>query len=356
MFSIYEYTNQPRYWIVRDEQGYWLVPARDNGWQERSPFVGHTTSLREVTDTNGIELGIAGAATTSSDVVSNDFSETLQQLPGLSLSNSHGESAFVTRQGAQVVSWKTADGKERMYLSSTTGGMTASSPNVPAAAIRAGIPVCFPQFSDRGPIVKHGFVRSLPWSLSDGRIESSATLFIDDDAMTRGIWPHAFHAEVNVALEPGRLIVSLTAVNRGDQPWQFTAALHTYLHVDDVRHVGLEGLQHVRYQDATANCVVVEQHDEAVKIAAELDRVYMSPPKKLMLSENGKPSLQIEQEGFEDTVVWNPGPEKAAALTDFPDEDWLHMLCVEAACVIEPIKLQPGESWTGRQILSVPAA
>ncbi|RJF99343.1 D-hexose-6-phosphate mutarotase [Noviherbaspirillum saxi] len=346
MLTLYEYTQQPRFWVARDEHGYWLVPARDNGWQERSPFVGHVTALREVADLGGIDLGIPA----------DGFTETLQQLPGLSLSNELGEQAFVTAQGAQVVSWKTADGKERMYLSAATGGMTASDMSVPAAAIRAGIPVCFPQFSDRGTIVKHGFVRNMPWTLAEGRTPAAVTMFIDDDAMTRAIWPHAFHAEVGVTLEPGRLIVSLSALNRSDQPWQFTAALHTYLRVDDVRQASLEGLQQVRYQDATAANVVVLQEDPAVRIGAELDRVYMSPPKKLMLLENGVPSLQIEQEGFADTVVWNPGPLKAAALSDFPDEGWLHMLCVEAACVIEPVVLQPGQGWTGRQLLSVPVA
>ncbi len=60
MVTLYEYTSQPRYWIVHDDDGYWLVPARHHGWDERTPFVGHVTSLRRVTDLDGIELGIAG--------------------------------------------------------------------------------------------------------------------------------------------------------------------------------------------------------------------------------------------------------------------------------------------------------
>lgn len=55
---LYEYTHQPRYWIVHDKQGYWLVPARDHGWNEREPFVGHVTTLRRLTDLGGIDLGI----------------------------------------------------------------------------------------------------------------------------------------------------------------------------------------------------------------------------------------------------------------------------------------------------------
>jgi hypothetical protein len=59
VITLYEYTSQPRYWIVHDDQGYWLVPARNNGWSERSPFIGHVIALRRVTDMDGIDLGIS---------------------------------------------------------------------------------------------------------------------------------------------------------------------------------------------------------------------------------------------------------------------------------------------------------
>jgi glucose-6-phosphate 1-epimerase len=58
MVTLYEYTSKPRYWIARDEDGYWLVPVRANGWSERTPFVGHITALRRVTQLDGINLGI----------------------------------------------------------------------------------------------------------------------------------------------------------------------------------------------------------------------------------------------------------------------------------------------------------
>ncbi len=59
MVTLYEYTNQPRYWIALDAEGYWLVPACDGGWSERVPFVGHVNGLRQVTNWDGINLGIA---------------------------------------------------------------------------------------------------------------------------------------------------------------------------------------------------------------------------------------------------------------------------------------------------------
>lgn len=55
---------------------------------------------------------------------------------------------------------------------------------------------------------------------------------------------------------------------------------------------------------------------------------------------------------FLSAVVWNPWDKKAKAIPDFGDDDYKHMLCVEAACVEKPIVLKPGEEWRGRQELS----
>ena len=77
--------------------------------------------------------------------------------PGLRLRLPCGDTAWVALQGAQVLSW-VASGRERLYLSPKTllDGQSA---------IRGGVPVCFPQFNQRGPLPKHGFVRNLPWAV-----------------------------------------------------------------------------------------------------------------------------------------------------------------------------------------------
>ena len=52
------------------------------------------------------------------------------------------------------------------------------------------------------------------------------------------------------------------------------------------------------------------------------------------------------------SVVWNPWDKKAKAMVDFGDDEYKHLLCIEAACVEKPITLKPGEEWRGRQELS----
>lgn len=294
---------------------------------------------------------------------SNDlFHDNLLGLPCLTLV-CNGSEVKIARQGAQVLSWRAADGRERFYLSVQTGGArqdeaaAVSTLSTLSQAIRGGVPICFPQFSIRGEILKHGFARNLPWtveSIANHHAErSTVVLTLKDDAHTRSIWPYAFLAQLSVTLEPNRLALAFQVTNTGEEAWPFTGALHSYLHVDDIARSELSGLQGTRYQDATDGNVEVTDPDSSVKVSAELDRVYLAPPASLQLIEEGKPALQIGKTGFTDTVVWNPGPELIQTLQDMPNDDWQRMLCVEAACASAPVIVQPGQTWIGSQVLSV---
>lgn len=278
------------------------------------------------------------------------FPDLLEGLPGIRLAGNTAGQAFIAAQGAQVLSWRPSDGRERLYLSATTGGLRHAGET--AAAIRGGMPVCLPQFSDRGPLVKHGFARNLPWMLAE-RSANTLVLTLRDDQASLAQWPHSFLATLTVIQQPRSLEVCLSIANTGDQPFAFSTALHTYLRVDDIRYTRLLGLQNVSYQDATDHCVVKTQQEAQLTIPGEVDRVYMAPPASLQLLEQGHAPLHISQQGFSDTVVWNPGPDKARSLPDMPDQDWQHMLCVEAACAAAPVTLPAGAIWQGSQRLSL---
>tara|TARA_R110001599_G_scaffold353676_1_gene595191 strand:+ start:242422 stop:243369 length:948 start_codon:yes stop_codon:yes gene_type:complete len=289
------------------------------------------------------------------------FPDQIMGLPCRVLS-CDGAQVTVTQQGAQVVSWRDTRGRERFYLSPKTGGAKRDDvAGMAAQAIRGGIPISFPQFSVRGPILKHGFIRLQKWRCVEDKLDpitpqqseqASLSLTVTDDAQSRAIWAEEFEAVLKVELQANSLRTTLSITNRSAQAWEFTTALHSYLRVDDILKTELAGLQHTRYQDATANNKEVVEQAERVTIAGEIDRVYMSPPASLQLLEDNVPTLQIHHEGFSDTVVWNPGPELVRSLTDFPDADWRQMLCVEAACAATPVVLQPGETWSGTQALT----
>jgi len=56
------------------------------------------------------------------------------------------------------------------------------------------------------------------------------------------------------------------------------------------------------------------------------------------------------------SVVWNPWEKKSKMMTDFGDDEYKQMLCVDAAAVERAITLKPGEEWTGKLELSAVAS
>ena len=64
IIRLYAYTQQPPFWIARDEEGYWLIPAKNQGWNERTPFIGRVSDLKEITDSHHIDLGLPPASST----------------------------------------------------------------------------------------------------------------------------------------------------------------------------------------------------------------------------------------------------------------------------------------------------
>jgi glucose-6-phosphate 1-epimerase len=268
-------------------------------------------------------------------------------VPGndvVTLRNRAGDEAKVSLHGAQVVSWRPAGTQEQIYSS------PLSQP-APGKAMRGGIPVCFPQFAERGPLPKHGFARTSRWELvTPPHVQGEVTEagFQLDSATSGYAWEHAFCVVLVVRLGPAWLEVELQAANTGRTAWDFTAALHTYLAMDDVREATLRGLQGLSYEDMLASCAVRTEAAPVLCVPGEIDRVYRGVVQPLELQE-GTRHRRVLQQGFQDSVVWNPGPRKAAALGDMPAGDWPRMLCIEAAVIEHPVHLAPGKTWRGLQ-------
>ncbi|WP_206860990.1 D-hexose-6-phosphate mutarotase [Lysobacter changpingensis] len=267
--------------------------------------------------------------------------------PCVRLRHSAGASVAISLHGAHVLSWMPAPGRERLYLS-------PNASHAPGSAIRGGIPVVFPQFAGRGPLVKHGFARLLEWrfaGLQDATPFGEAAVFeLDDSEHTRALWPFRFGARLHVTLSPGALDVGLEVLNRDETPFAFTAALHTYLRVGRLAAVELDGLQSTPYEDSARKGAAMPASGAPVRFEGELDRIYAGAPSALRLRE-GDSTLHIDAEGFRDAVVWNPGATLAASMGDLGAGEHLRFVCVEAAAVVEPVPLAPGERWLGVQRL-----
>ncbi|WP_295373968.1 D-hexose-6-phosphate mutarotase [uncultured Pseudacidovorax sp.] len=260
---------------------------------------------------------------------------TVQGQPAVELSATTGDQVTVALHGGHVLSWRSADGTERLYLSpkAVFDGR---------AAIRGGVPVCFPQFNQRGPLVKHGFARNLPWQVVPDAAADTVSLGLTASDETLAVWPELFQLRLNVHVPKANLLrIDLQVRNTGTTPWPFTAALHSYLQVDDLADVQLQGLQGAARWDAVRDERSTEGR-EVLRFGEEFDSVYAAPAHPLVLRA-GSGELRITAAPTcPETVVWNPGPALCARLADMPADGWRHMLCVEAAAIDTPVELAPG--------------
>jgi glucose-6-phosphate 1-epimerase len=275
-----------------------------------------------------------------------------QNQPCLRLILPSQDTVLIALHGAQILSWRTGDGRERLYMSpkAVMDGR---------AAIRGGVPVCFPQFNMRGPLPKHGFARNLAWqpvpSTPAEVGEASQTLQLrlcnsaDTRPFTDTLWPHQFDALLTVRLAPQSLHMALQVRNTGQQTMPFTVALHTYLAVQHLQQLRLAGLTGLRYWDA-----LTDTHPRLTgdwRYSGPFDAVFPAPPAPLVLHDEGL-ALEISQSpSMGQTVVWNPGPALSQQLADMPDDGYQHMLCVEAAQIDTPVELAAGAQWLGWQQL-----
>lgn len=273
--------------------------------------------------------------------VASDFSKTV-------LSALDGAQAELYAYGAHVTAWRPAGGEEQLFLSERAEFRHG-------AAIRGGVPVCFPQFADEGPLLKHGFARRTMWRLM--RVDTvgpkpQAVLQLEDSAATRAIWPYAFRATLTVTVGGASLRLEFAVHNTGSKSFTFTGALHTYLHVNDIAQTVVENLAGVCYQDAVTGVRGVLQTEPELRFTGEVDRAYCQAPAQVVVREPER-RVTVRASGFADIVVWNPGPTRCAELVDMEPTSYRNMVCVEAAVVGVPAEVPAGASWYGMQELTV---
>ena len=268
--------------------------------------------------------------------------ETIHGQAGWKLTLDQGDTLMVTEQGAHVVSWK-SQGREQLFLSplNVWDGVRA---------IRGGIPVCFPQFNQRGTLPKHGFARNMVWQFGQARVTErgiSLDFTLTHSPASQKIWNCAFEARIAIALSPGSLKVTLSLSNLGAQALQFSGALHTYLAVSGISTATLSGLRGQAEWDAVRDANT--QASETLTFHGEFDRVYAASPKPLFLRGSTR-VLEISQSpSWGQTVVWNPGATLCATMDDMPKNGYDQMLCVEAAQVFSPIAVPAQGQWHGWQ-------
>lgn len=266
-------------------------------------------------------------------------------LPRIRLDAPDGAQAEIALHGGHVLSWRTPDARERLFLSPRASFDTG-------AAIRGGVPVIFPQFAGLGPLPKHGLARTATWQHVDSQITAGgaavARLRLTEDEASRSVWDYAFQLDLIVTIGGSRLDLALQVTNTDMEAYRFMAALHTYLAVQAIEDVAVEGLAGLSYRERGVDGA---QPDGALRIEGEVDRIYWNVPGPLILRE-GAEAVKVAALGFPDVVVWNPGPALAAKLPDLDPEGYRRMLCIEAALIGAPVTLAPGANWRGTQTIT----
>ena len=268
-------------------------------------------------------------------------------LPLLKITNELG-AAEILLHGGHVLSFQPAGSAPVLWMSSY-------SPFADGKAVRGGVPVCWPWFGP-DPRGMHGFVRYTSWKLAEAaQLADGCTrviLTISDSTASRAIWPYAFRLELAVTIGHN-LDLALTVTNTDNVPWSWHGALHTYLAVADVRRTTVEGLDGCVYLDAPSNGSernVVQ--DGLVSFTDEVNRRYFETDRTVVVAD-GIRRIQVAKAGSNATVVWNPGPTRAAAWPEIGDL-WSSMVCIEATVFgAGRVDLLPGCAWTLRQTVSV---
>ena len=147
-----------------------------------------------------------------------------------------------------------------------------------------------------------------------------------------------------------QLDVTLHVSNTGSEPFTFTAALHTYFRVSDVKSAHVKGLGNLHYRDSLDGGIEKLERSAQIGFPGEVNRIYLDAPSEVQLVESNI-STVVRKIGFRDIVLWNPGAEKCATVPDLEKNDYQHFVCIEAATIREPVYLAPGEHWEGIQVL-----
>ncbi|AHL77330.1 aldose epimerase [Stutzerimonas stutzeri] len=279
----------------------------------------------------------------------------MDQLPCWRIRNGAAE-LIVAEQGAQVLSYRQGDAPPVIWLSEEAAFERGQ-------AVRGGVPVCWPWFGDlirnpqsiqdayRGsqPAPAHGLVRNIDWLLKDSNTDADGVTleFACNEAGSLPGWPHAVDLKLQIRLDGKGLHLALTSHNRGHAEVALSQALHSYFAISDIHQVSVEGLDGLPYIE-TLDAWQQRQQQGDLAFDGETDRIYLELPPTLCLRDPGlNRRITLKTLGSRSAVLWNPWIAKAQRLSQFADDAWQRMLCIETANVLDDmVRLSPGASHT----------
>ncbi|WP_340676663.1 D-hexose-6-phosphate mutarotase [Paraglaciecola sp.] len=252
--------------------------------------------------------------------------------------------------GGQLLSFVPKhDQRERIWLS-------AAAILDGKAAIRGGVPVCWPWFgahaskqqqADNNDFPAHGYVRSQQWHIVTTSDSDVGTQVVLQPQNSSGAG-FSGKAELSLIIDIAQQCsLQLLTTNIGNESFSYGCALHTYFAVSDVRQCSLSGLDG-DYLDKTRGMQRFTT-PEQYAFDKETDRVHLCQPVTVII-EDGSEQTRVQSSGHDSIVVWNPWLDKSSAMQDMEDAGYLTMLCVETA-ITQGQVIQAGETQAMQQII-----
>lgn len=269
-----------------------------------------------------------------------------------------GENKFakfaISTQGAQVTSYQPNNSEEIIWMSEKSHYQLGHP-------IRGGIPVCWPWFGVHPTEYEkpsHGFARRLEWDvksvkLMDDKETIKITFELTNDEKTKKWWPYEFKLR-NVITIGKQLEVELTTKNSGAEEFQITEALHSYFNISDISNISITGLENTTYID-TLDAKEEKRQKKKIRFDSEFDNIYVNTENECIINDPGfKRNIKVSKEGSRSTVVWNPWIEKSKKMSDFGDEEYQTMVCVETTNAANDIRtIAPGKKHTIKAIIGL---
>eukprot|EP00559_Dactyliosolen_fragilissimus_P008829 CAMPEP_0184857216 /NCGR_PEP_ID=MMETSP0580-20130426/2379_1 /TAXON_ID=1118495 /ORGANISM="Dactyliosolen fragilissimus" /LENGTH=318 /DNA_ID=CAMNT_0027352685 /DNA_START=15 /DNA_END=968 /DNA_ORIENTATION=+ len=305
--------------------------------------------------------------------------------------SSSGTCVSVHPFGATITSFVNSLGREILFMSrlAKTDG---------SKAIRGGVPLVFPQFGQPNKdMPQHGFLRNNVWKVGkvfDEMEEAGCnfTLALKDVVNGRGsssscLWSKEKETEMGidctvtlrVRVAKDQLKCDLIIRNTGSSCFPCQALFHTYFKIAgrkalDKKVCHVKGLGGYSVEDKITGESYIQSESEVVHVDREVDRIYC-PPTTITQKEcdsdvivNGVSSsslkvqictgtdgskvdlkanamIMLDDDDDNETkkeplpvsvVVWNPYVDKAKAMSDFGDDQYHDMICVEPLLTHNP--------------------
>lgn len=195
--------------------------------------------------------------------------------------------------------------------------------------IRGGIPICFPWFGTNKTDPNspaHGLVRTAAWDLLESKLTTKGV------SVTLGYLTAPFRLSLTVIFGD-TLDVTLTVRNEAPTGKTCEVALHTYFQLGDARQAAIVGLEQNEFRDQLTGEVHLATGNK-IHFTEETDRVYRgSVPVVTVEDVANSRNIQIKPRNSFSTVVWNPWVAKSQRMSDFGDNEFERMCCVETANV-----------------------